>query len=241
VKLLLHRGAHVNAKDGSGFRTLKIAINRGHSNVVQLQKLYGAKEQSRIADANFQREERMRGQAYILAALLIFLMSPVRFVEQTGADESTEKEQVAKKVTALIELIRDAKAEEFQEARCIHMYRTAHGTTVAVAIFTVEGFWGGNNYTQYMAVFANLAEVVESRTPKLLSLRDFAAIGGGGWRNIDPKNVAITSQGEAITINLSTKEYGPDDPGCCPSKKSNSVYLIDIRQGWKSSRLVIVD
>lgn len=115
VKLLLHRGAHVNAKDGSGFRTLKIAINRGHSNVVQLQKLYGAKEQSRIADANFQREERMRGQAYILAALLIFLMSPVGFVEQTGADESTEKEQVAKKVTALIELIRDAKAEEFQE------------------------------------------------------------------------------------------------------------------------------
>jgi hypothetical protein len=45
------------------------------------------------------------------------------------------------------------------------------------------------------------------------------------------QNCTRSSQGEAIAINRNTQEYVPDDPMCCPSKKSRTVHIIhpDVR------------
>jgi len=137
-----------------------------------------------------------------------------------------EEKEVADKIAILVELLRDGFAQEYKDARGIQLFHTPEGPCIAVAVFTIEGFESGNNYTQYMAVLATLGEELKDGQPLPLSLLDVAAIGGKGWRGIDSKHVRINREGQDIAIALDTKEYGPDDPMCCPSKKSKTVYLI---------------
>jgi len=162
---------------------------------------------------------------YMVILVFSLLFCPL-FVEQALADDKMEREEAAKKLTTLVDLLRDGYATEYEEARGIHVFRNRDGSTVAVTIFTIEGFGRGNNHTQFMAVFATLGEELEDRRPRPLSLLDVAAVGGKGWRGVDPKNVTINGQGNDIWINLFTQEYAPEDALCCPSKKSKAIYVI---------------
>lgn len=168
----------------------------------------------------------MDKKANTLIALLFSLLCCPFFVEQALTDDKIEREDAARKLSAVVDLLRDGYAQEYEEARGIHLFRTPEGSSIAVLVFTIEGFGRGNNYTQYMAVFATLGEESKDQPHRPLSLLDVAAIGGKGWRSVDSKNVRIDSQEQAIAINLNTQEYVPDDPACCPSKKSKTVYLI---------------
>lgn len=168
----------------------------------------------------------MRRQLYFLPVLLFCLLSALSPVTQVSADDKTEQNQVSDKISALVKLLRDGHAEEYKGARGIHMFRTSTGSTVAVAVFTIEAFGGGNNHTQFMAVFADLDSDAGKAAPRVLSLLDVAAIGGKGWRSVDPKHLRINEQPEDVAVNLQTQEYEPDDPMCCPSRKSAAVYVI---------------
>jgi hypothetical protein len=166
-----------------------------------------------------------------LIVLLLSLSLCPFFVEQALAEDTTEREDLAKRLTAIVALLSDGYAREYEDAREIHIFHPPERSSIAVALFTLEGFARGNNHTQFMAVFATLSEESEDRHPRTRSLLDVAAIGGKGWRSVDSKNVRIESQEKAIAINLNTQEYVPDDPICCPSKKSKTVYVIfpDVR------------
>ncbi|MDP1758990.1 MAG: hypothetical protein Q8K77_04255 [Thermodesulfovibrionales bacterium] len=137
------------------------------------------------------------------------------------------KDEVNAKVTQLAALLRDSYAKEYLDFRGIQIFRNEREELlVAAAVFTIEGFAGGNNYTQFLAVFANL-EGLEKR----LSLIDFMAVGGKGGRSIEFKKIKINITEKGILITVPTLEYGPDDAMCCPSVKSNATFLVEVYRG----------
>ena len=62
--------------------------------------------------------------------------------------------QVAEQVTRLVATIKDEYAEEYPRARRIKFVDTANFDRIALATFFIEGFGGGNNSHQFLAVFA---------------------------------------------------------------------------------------
>jgi hypothetical protein len=170
--------------------------------------------------------KNMKLRIYTLVALFFLLPFCSFFIKQALADDKTAKKEVVAKIAAIVTLLRDGYAREYKEARGIHFFHTPTSSSIAVAIFTIEGFESGNNHTQFMAVFATLGKKLKNAPPRPLSLLDVAAIGGKGWRGVDTKNVGIAGQGGDIAITLNTQEYRRGDPMCCPSKKSKTVYVI---------------
>ena len=146
--------------------------------------------------------------------------------------------EVAQKVTQLIELLRDEAATEYKEGRGISLVKLKGGRTVAVAVFTIEGFSFGNDYTQFMAVFATTKLPNETRNlphvPPRLALIDLTAVGGGLWRNVESKTISVREGRRGILIRFDTVEFIPRDAACCPSQKSHATYTVEL---WPGSRL----
>jgi len=104
-------------------------------------------------------------------------------------------------------------AEEYREAREVRRGDVNRdGKSDVVVLYTLEGFGGGNSYTQYLAVFLG----------KRNDFR-FAAnvmVGGKMIRNVSLKSVADGR------IHFDTDEYRKNDPACCPSRKAKAVYML---------------
>ncbi len=81
-----------------------------------------------------------------------------------------------------------------------------------VLVFELENKDGGNNSVQYLAVF------LSSRAWKPLVLK----VGERGERFIDQVDVE-----DDRTLVLSTSEYEPGDPMCCPSGDGELRFRID--------------
>lgn len=108
---------------------------------------------------------------------------------------------------------KEAEAEEYEEARKILRGDiNRDGKMDLVVLYTLEGFGGGNMYSQYLAVF--LAKGRNFR---------FAAddvVGGKLHRNMTLKSVA------GGRINFDTMEYRKSDGACCPSRKGKASYIL---------------
>lgn len=167
----------------------------------------------------------------ITLAVFLFLLS---FPVLAFANEKALKDDINTKVTQLAAMLGDSYSHEYPDYRGIQILRNKiEDTVVAVAVFTVEGFGGGNNYTQYMAVFAALSVESEGH-PKKVSLLDVMAVGGKGVRGIEFKDIRIKQSKGDIAITVPTAEYGPEDAMCCPSIKSEAQFMI---QPYVGSRL----
>jgi hypothetical protein len=81
-----------------------------------------------------------------------------------------------------------------------------------VVLFTLEGFHGGNNHRQYLAVFL--------RHGKSYRYAVHGGVGGKLNRSVD---LASVTNG---TINLDTKEYRKNDPACCPTRNGKTRYRL---------------
>ena len=172
-------------------------------------------------------------QKSFLNALFLLLLLPTL----AGANDKAIRDEVGAKVSQLVALLQDSYAQEFQKARGIKILKTGKDNAViAVAIFTVEGFRGGNNFTQYMAVFADLSEESQGR-PKRLSLLDFMEVGGRGMRYVDFNDIRMKKSKDEILITLSTLEYGPDD-GKDPSIESKARFIIAPYNGGRLKEIV---
>lgn len=172
-------------------------------------------------------------KALIIAWVLIVLSQTVAF----AIDEVVLKREANEKLSCLVDLMKDSYAKENEYLRGIEILKTWDGETdhdegvVAVTVFTIESFALGNNFTQYMAVFANLSGESEGYR-KRLSLLDVIAIGGKGIRGINKNDIKLKKiKGEGVSIVIGTMEYGPSDPLCCPSIKSNIKYIIKPNAG----------
>jgi hypothetical protein len=156
----------------------------------------------------------------------------------TDSEAGLLNTEVAKKVTQLIDLLRDESATEYKEVRGIRIAKLTSGITVAVAVFTLEGFSFGNDYTQFMAVFSTTRfphdERILPHIPPRLALIDFTAVGGRFWRNVESKNIRVREGRHGIIIHFDTVEFTPEDAACCPSKKAHATYTVEL---WPGSKL----
>ena len=155
-----------------------------------------------------------------------------------NTEASLVHKEVAQKVTQLIDLLRDEAATEYKDGRGISIVKLKGGITVAVAVFTLEGFSFGNDYTQFMAVFATTRLPNDTRNlphvPPRLALIDLTAVGGRFWRNVESKSIRVREGRHGITIRFDTVEFTLTDAACCPSQKSSARYTVEL---WPGSRL----
>ncbi len=149
---------------------------------------------------------RKHAALWVFAAILL-----------SSCSDRPDQKDAAARIDAIVARIkgRDAHATEYPDTRKYH-YVDINGDGVpdVVALFTVEGFGGGNNYSFYLSVLRNnkgvLAEV------------DTVKAGGKGERELNFDTVRL-KQG---TLELDTKEYAPDDPMCCPSRAGIARFAI---------------
>ena len=167
------------------------------------------------------------------APILALIILSVFFSAQALATDNAIEDVLDAKVSEVVESLRDEFAMEHEEARGLFIHELNDNNTImAMAIFTIEGFSRGNNYSQFLAVFLYPAKksILHKEDIKLL---DVKSIGGKGEREIDNEEVRIAQEGNHVGILLNTKEYGPNDPMCCPSVKGNVIYSIVPAVGGK--------
>jgi hypothetical protein len=108
---------------------------------------------------------------------------------------------------------RGAQGEEFKDARTIVTGDVNRdGSADAVALFTLEGQHGSNNYTQILAVFL--------RAQGKLVPAAHTKVGGKTYRSVEFVSV------DADGIHLHTVDYAASDPACCPSIKGKARYQL---------------
>lgn len=164
-----------------------------------------------------------------LTVLLLLLLFPILAV----ANETALKEEINAKVTQLAALMGDSYSQEYKEYRGIQiLHNDKENMGVAAVVFTIEGLGGGNNYTQFMAVFATLSEESEGH-PKRMNLLDVMAVGGKGIRSIEFKEIRMKESKRNIIITVPSSEYGPKDAMCCPSIKSEAQFIIEPTVGGR--------
>jgi hypothetical protein len=158
-------------------------------------------------------------------ALTVFLFISL-FPIVSIANEKALEDEINERVTQLAAMMGDSYSQEYPDYRGIQILRhDKENMLVAVAVFTIEGLGGGNNYTQFMAVFAAPSKETAGH-PKRMSLLDVMAVGGKGLREIEFKNIRMRQSKRNVTITVPTAEYGPNDAMCCPSIESEAQFII---------------
>lgn len=128
-------------------------------------------------------------------------------------------------VEHLATLLSDGFAVGYPEATQTQVLSRYGHETTTLAVFTLEGFGGGNNFRQYLAAFSS-----ENETGKpYYSLLDVIPIGAGGWRSIvglQAKMAGRTKQG-GVLFTMPMMENLSDDAVNFPSKKASIRLLLE--------------
>lgn len=105
------------------------------------------------------------------------------------------------------------KADEYDEARRVFRRDIDRdGKMDLIVLYTLEGFGGGNNYQEYLAVFLG--------TGKTFRHAADTVVGGKFFRDVSFRSLT------GSTISLDTKEYRKNDPACCPSRPAKAHYVF---------------
>lgn len=121
-------------------------------------------------------------------------------------------------IQRLGELLRDSHAVLYPEATQVQFVSPRKGEEMALTVFTVEGFGGGNSHVQYLAAFST--ETSDQGKPHY-TLIDVVQIAGKGWRGIPTLAARLApgpARGETL-IMLDALEVTADDAPNFPSKK----------------------
>lgn len=153
---------------------------------------------------NFMKQSRQNICFALLAGLMIL-----------GAGDSTYSQTTAKSVVDrfISKQADEAEGEEYRNARrIVRGDLNRDSKPDLVVLYTLEGFNGGNNYAQYLAVFLGNGKVFRYSTSEV--------VGGKLFRNLIFKSFA------GGRINFDTKEFRDTDGTCCPSKKGKTSYIL---------------
>ena len=107
---------------------------------------------------------------------------------------------------------------------------------LVLAIFTIEGFGGGNSHTQYLAAFDNDRE---QKGIPYYTLIDVMPIAGKGWRGVTTLDARVVqaAKGNDLAIDIDALEVAGDDAPNFPSRKIViNAFLKDGRLGEKRKR-----
>lgn len=134
-------------------------------------------------------------------------------------------------VERLTELLRDSYAVGYPDATMVQLVKGREGDELALVVFTLEGFGGGNNHTQYFAIFTSERD---EKGKQHFSLIDVMPIAGKGWRGVMNLNAKVTRNPKSAEtlIAFDALEVAGDDAPNFPSKK------VRINLVLKGGRLV---
>lgn len=138
----------------------------------------------------------------------------------SAAPQSTQAPKaLLDQVQRLTELLRDSYAAGYPDATMVQMLKAGEDDSLALVVFTIEGFGGGNAHRQYFAVFRRDTDF-EGKRPHF-TLIDVIPIGGKGWRGIQDLKAKIlrTSEKGEIVFALEAFEVVDGDAPNFPSKK----------------------
>ncbi|WP_210644555.1 MULTISPECIES: hypothetical protein [unclassified Pseudomonas] len=163
----------------------------------------------------------------------LFLASTLTHAAEPEPIPKALEEQVGHLVT----LIKDSYATGYPEATLVQTLDTGEESQITLAVFTIEGFGMGNNYSQYLAAFT--PEESEEGVQRF-SLLDVMRIGGDSWRAIDKLEARLVSDpaGEQTLIDIPVMENTDDDAPNFPSKAavihlslegSHSLRLVEVK------------
>ena len=115
----------------------------------------------------------------------------------------------------LVSLFSDGVAVAYPEYRHVKFAKVLEGEgQTAVALFSVEGFGGGNLHEEYLAVFAPVESAdIDGHKTQPYRLLAVQKIGGRGWRTFDWDGARFAPG----SVHLIGKQWKAADPGCCPS------------------------
>ena len=154
---------------------------------------------------------------HCIVAIAAIASSPVL------ADAPAEK-FIDAEIDRLVALYSDGIAVGYPEYRHVKFAAGREPDGVAaVALFSVEGFHGGNLHEEYLAVFAPVeAADVDGKQTNPYRLLAVQKIGGRGWRTFDWDTVQIARG----VVTLKGKKWKADDPGCCPSAPTTATFRL---------------
>jgi len=127
----------------------------------------------------------------------------------------SRKALVEKGVDQLVALFSDGIAVEYRPYRHIKFGKIfGSDREDAIALFSIEGFYGGNGHAEYLVFFQSVEQnQVPNQKPRPFRLVAVTQIGGRSWRSFDWENIKF---GPGF-VTLNGEKYGPDDAACCPS------------------------
>ena len=144
---------------------------------------------------------------------LVFSLVLLAAVVTSGAP--SRNTLIEKEVERLVALFSDGIAVEYHPYRHIEFGKIfGSDQEDAIALFSIEGFHGGNDHAEYLAFFQSVEQgQVPSQKPRPFRLVAVTQIGGRSWRSFDGEKIKLGSG----FVTLHGKKYGPDDAACCPS------------------------
>src|SRR5262249_41581643 len=135
--------------------------------------------------------------AFSIATALISIFAPL------SSAQDKDKPAIDKFIASQA---KRERGEEYEEARkVVSGDLTRDGVAETVVLYTIEGQDGSNNHIQYLAVF--------TRANGALVPLTHASVGSKSYRDVELDSITDG------VINLTTMNYGPKDPSCCPSVK----------------------
>ncbi|MGZ3802537.1 MAG: hypothetical protein ACXVCL_20430 [Bdellovibrio sp.] len=151
--------------------------------------------------------------------IFVLLMAPTTFAA------SSIPKPLSAKIQNLVTVLSDGYAVGYPKATMIQTIKGGGNTDVTLVVFTIEGFGGGNNYSQYLAAFS--PETMEDGKQPF-RLIDVMRISGGAWRVIQKLNVKSTPELESneATIAIEALENTDYDSPNFPSRKSTITLVL---------------
>jgi len=159
---------------------------------------------------------------HVMRATVLFL--PLALLSVAARSEQPAPRLPDDVLPRLVELYSDGVAQglpELQRVQYGHFFEEESDD--AIALFSLEGFGGGNEHGEYIAFFQGV-EPYEANGERTRPYRMVATmqIGGRWWRTFDWKSLAI----EPGVARISGKAWRTEDAGCCPSAPVTATFRL---------------
>jgi len=154
----------------------------------------------------------------LVLACAACLAAPAHAVEPTPLEAQIKR---------LAGLLGDSHATAYPESAMVQTVSLPQGRTLAVAVFTIESFGGGNNHRQYLALFEQ--DRNEQGPLDHFSMLDVMLIGAKGWRAIPALKVdsRVDENTGKVLLAIPAMVNTPSDALNFPSRKATILLEFD--------------
>ncbi len=137
-----------------------------------------------------------------------------------GSANAAPPPQLEAQVARLAALLGDSYSKSVPGSAQVQAVSLPDGRKLAVAVFTIEAYGGGNNHRQYLAVFQE--EIDESGPRNHYTLLDVMLVGAKGWQAIHELKVEVELDEQSGTVRFAIPALVnvPGDALNFPSKKT---------------------